>query len=405
MTRLTLKTFWSRRRRVEDLAAGLERIKELLGPGLEGQDDSAARHDLDSLNKDVSRLAGRVEARLDDLAAERTHLLTVLDSLSEGVLVADARGRTLLVNPVWRVLFGVSGEVEGTTAIELTRQTAIDRMIAETLSSGQGTEIEIELSRGRSRTVILTSSPLTDGAGVVVLARDLTPFLRGGEIRRDFVANVSHELKTPLSAIRGFAETLNDGALEEPEAAGRFTRRILKQCGRLEALLTDLLTLSRLEHPATASGWIPVDLGALVEETIELMRDTIRDRGLEISVDIDRVGLFDGDAEALERLSINLLENAIKYNRPDGRVDVRLFEQDGTAVLEVADTGIGIPPASLERLFERFYRVDKGRSREEGGTGLGLAIVKHAAQLHGGKVEIESELGRGSTFRVLLPLH
>ncbi len=398
-----LSSRWPRRRELDGLKAGVAELAELVGSETDGGHGRLETRDSGSLGDQVKELARDIEARLGNLTAERAHLRAVLDSLSEGVLVADARGRAVLVNPPWQRLFGVSGEAGGTTAIELTQQAALDRAVAETLESGKETEIELEVSLGQTRTVIVTSAPLTDGAGVVVLARDLTPFLRAGEIRRDFVANVSHELKTPLSAIRGFAETLADGALEDPQAAERFTRRILRQCERLEALLSDLLTLSRLEHPAASSGWAPVDMRSIVEEAVELTSDAAADRGLEISVDLETVRHFDGDAEALARLSTNLLENAVKYNRPEGRVEVRLFERAEVMILEVTDTGIGIPPGALERLFERFYRVDKGRSREEGGTGLGLAIVKHAAQLHGGKVEVESELGRGSTFRALLP--
>ncbi len=352
----------------------------------------------------LQRLGDHARLRLERLAGEREHLLTVLGSMSEGVLVADAGGRSMLVNAPWRELFGVTGEAEGRTVLELTRQTALERMISETLESGQGRQIELDVTRGRRRTVILASSPLPDGAGVVVLARDLTPLLRVGEIRRDFVANVSHELKTPLSAIRGFAETLREGALDDRETAGRFLDRILKQCQRLEALLSDLLTLSRLEEPAARSHWGEIDVGAVLDEAIELTAEGAVERGVELSVDRQPVPPIQGDAEAIVRLCINLLENAIKYNRPGGRVEVRLAAEDDRIVLEIADTGIGIAPESVDRLFERFYRVDKGRSRDEGGTGLGLAIVKHAAQLHGGSVEVESELGTGSRFRVTLPL-
>lgn len=347
--------------------------------------------------------ASDLEQRLAQLGSQRERLLTILGSMSEGVLVSDASGRAVLVNERWRELFGVRGEVEGRSVLEVTRQAALDRMISETLSTGLRGQVELDIELDRRRTVILTGAPLTDGGGVVVLARDLTPFLRVGEIRRDFVANVSHELKTPLSAIRGFAETLHEGAIDDPAAAPRFVGRILKQCQRLEALLTDLLTLSRLEHPAAQSGWTEIDLAALVTEAIDLIEEGMRERELRLEVNVRPVPTFEGDAEAIMRLCSNLLENAIKYNRPRGRVEVRLDQHDDRIVLEVSDTGIGISQDSIDRLFERFYRVDKGRSRDEGGTGLGLAIVKHAAQLHGGTVQVESELGRGSTFRVSLP--
>jgi two-component system phosphate regulon sensor histidine kinase PhoR len=239
---------------------------------------------------------------------------------------------------------------------------------------------------------------------VVVVARDTTELRRLIEIRRDFVANVSHELKTPLAAIRGYAETLRDGALEEPETAARFTGRILRQCRRLQALLDDLLTLSRLESLELPPQREPVDLNLLVARTLDLVSSAAREKQVELRFEPGPLEPVAGDPDGIERMIVNLIDNALKYNRPGGEVRVRLAARDGEALIEVADTGIGIPQEAIPRIFERFYRVDKGRSREEGGTGLGLAIVKHVAQAHGGQVEVESRIGRGSTFRVRLPV-
>jgi two-component system phosphate regulon sensor histidine kinase PhoR len=235
-----------------------------------------------------------------------------------------------------------------------------------------------------------------------VVARDTTELTRVADMRRDFVGNVSHELKTPLAAIRGFAETLRDGALDEPPVARRFTERILEQCRRLQALLDDLLTLSRLETVALRERE-PVELEDLVRRAVDVLAPLAREKRVEVDVVTTRIPAVLGEADAMERLVLNLLENALKYNRPDGRVTVLLSAPGPEVLLEVRDTGIGIPPESLPRIFERFYRVDKGRAREEGGTGLGLAIVKHVAQAHGGQVEVDSRLGRGTTFRVRLP--
>jgi len=224
-------------------------------------------------------------------------------------------------------------------------------------------------------------------------------------VRRDFVANVSHELKTPLAAIRGMAETLRDGALGDTETAHRFVGRILEQCARLQALLEDLLTLSRLESPLGAKDPEPVDLGGLARLASEVIGPAAAERGVVLEVTTARAEetTIPGDADALERLLLNLLDNAVKYNRPGGTVWLDIRRDAEHAVVEVRDTGIGIPAEHRPRIFERFYRVDRARSREGGGTGLGLAIVKHVAQLHGGRVEVESEPGKGSTFRVLLP--
>jgi two-component system phosphate regulon sensor histidine kinase PhoR len=335
---------------------------------------------------------------------ERDHLRTILASMSEGVLVVGADAHAQYGNPAFARLFSLAHDVTGRAAPEISRHPRLAEIIRATLEGGisQTAELEIELPERRS--LSLASASLGVGQGAVVVARDTTAFTLLTKMRRDFVANVSHELKTPLSAIRGFAETLRDGALDDAPAARRFTERILVQCRRLQALLDDLLTLSRLESVDTAA--LPmekVDLAPLVERAVELVGATAREKAVEIKVELEPVPLVSGHPASLERLAVNLLDNAVKYNRPGGKVAVALAPRQASVVLQVIDTGIGIPASSLPRLFERFYRVDKGRSREEGGTGLGLAIVKHIAQLHGGRVEVESKEGIGSTFRVTLP--
>jgi two-component system phosphate regulon sensor histidine kinase PhoR len=321
-------------------------------------------------------------------------------------------------------------------------------LIHATLERGEDRTAVVEVRSPERRTVALAATPLAwrppgseprpgeapeqagtpkGGAapreiqGAVVVARDTTQATRLDEMRRDFVANVSHELKTPLSAIRAYAETLRDGALEDRPAAQRFVARILEQSRRLQALLDDLLTLSRLESLEERPRREPVDLLPILRRAVEVVEDAARGRGIEVRIEeppgaAAPVPPVLADREGLERLTTNLLENAVKYNREGGRVAIRLSRtasgeapgERGHAVLEVADTGIGIPEEALPRIFERFYRVDKGRARPEGGgaggTGLGLAIVKHVTQSAGGQVEVESELGVGTTFRVRLPL-
>ena len=238
----------------------------------------------------------------------------------------------------------------------------------------------------------------------MLVVRDVTETERLHRMRREFVANVSHELKTPLSAIQGYAETLVDGALDERATALRFSERILEQCRRLGELLDDLLTLSRLEGAESIRGPERLDLRELAVEATELVLQRAAAKPVSLELEPGASPAVAGDWEGLLRLLTNLLDNAIKYNHPGGSVRVSLGSNDGSAVIEVTDSGIGIPAAHLPRIFERFYRVDKGRAREEGGTGLGLAIVKHVAQAHKGRVEVESTLGAGSTFRVYLPL-
>jgi two-component system phosphate regulon sensor histidine kinase PhoR len=374
--------------------------------------------DLAELAAAVNRMRDHTEAQMTALAAERDHLQAILASMSEGVLVVDGGGRAVLANPAFRRLFAVAGEVAGRLPYEVARHPQVAEVIAETLARGEARREEVSLEGGPApRTLALAGSALHPASrrqegrpGAVLVARDTTELTRLTRVRSEFVANVSHELKTPLSAIRGYAETLGDGALDEPPTARRFVDRILEQCRRLQALLDDLLTLSRLESPDVPVERRPVDLRRVVERSLETAAGRARERGVELAAELpdpDRPIAFEGDANNLERLLLNLLDNAIKYNRPGGDVTVRLEAEEGEdgpeVVLSVTDTGLGIPASALPRIFERFYRVDKGRARDEGGTGLGLAIVKHVAQSHGGRVEVESAPGVGSTFRVHLP--
>jgi two-component system phosphate regulon sensor histidine kinase PhoR len=352
----------------------------------------------------LNRLAATSEQQLDAMSRERDNLQEILASMSEGVLVVDRDGRALMINPAFYQLFDLVGDFTGRPALEIIRHPGFARLIEDTLRKRQPQSSQIVLPSAERRTLLLASAVLSGGErGAVVAARDTTELTRVADMRRDFVANVSHELKTPLAAIRGYAETLRDGALDEPPTARRFTDRILSQCRRLQELLDDLLILSRLEGTDAALDREPVDLDAVARRAVELLTPAAREKRVEIELVEEEVPAVQGDAGNLERLLLNLLDNAIKYNRPDGRITVRLGRCGGDALLEVSDTGIGIPAEAIPRIFERFYRVDKGRAREEGGTGLGLAIVKHIAQAHGGQVDVESRVGRGSTFRVRLP--
>ncbi|MGD2114996.1 MAG: ATP-binding protein, partial [Acidobacteriota bacterium] len=452
---------WIARRLIRPVARMAEGAAALAaGDYSERLDPPEERH-MAALAEAFNRMAGRVEEQMAAVRAERDHLEAIVSSMSDGVLVTDRAGRALLVNPELRRLFGVERppsdrserrdrlerpahpdrrtrwDPRGRLPLEIVRQPELARLVERTLAEGESFNLILELREPERRILALTSAALTSSStspgpdrtspaapfdpagpeGAVVVARDVTHSMRLDEMRRDFVANVSHELKTPLSAIRGLAETLRDGALEDAGAARRFTERILAQCRRLQELLDDLLALSRLEASDRRAEPEPVDLLAIARRAVDTVHETATARGVEVSLRPPerRPPLILGERESLERLLLNLLENGVKYNRPGGRVEVALGvvrEADGEAVLiEVSDTGIGIPEADLPRIFERFYRVEKGRSRDvprngrtEGGTGLGLAIVKHIAQSHGGRVEVESEAEVGTTFRVHLPL-
>lgn len=358
--------------------------------------------ELATLGAALERIAGEAKRQIAAVEAERNHLRASMASMAEGVLVTDRQGRPRLANPAFRELFGLAADAEVGALLDLARQPELIDLVARALAGEERATARLERLEPPPRWIALVATELGAGEGAVVIARDVTEAERLDRTRKDFVANVSHELKTPLAAIQGYAETLIDGALDERETALRFSRRILDQCRRLDDLLADLLTLSRLEGTA-ALRVEPVDLRATAAEAIELLAGAAAARQVALELEPGAAVPLAGDADGLLRLVANLVDNAVKYNRPGGRVRVRLETSEGQVRLEVEDDGIGIPTAALPRLFERFYRVDKGRAREEGGTGLGLAIVKHVAQAHAGSVEVESELGRGSRFRVLLP--
>ncbi len=361
--------------------------------------------ELATLGRALDRIATEARRQIAAVGAERNHLRSTIAGMGEGVLMADRAGNALLVNPAFRSLLGVAADASAEEVLALARQPRLGDLIERTLAHGIVGAEQITLTEPRRRIVALAAQALVEDQGVVVVARDITESEQLHQMRKDFVANVSHELRTPLAAIHGYAETLVDGAVAAPDTAMRFSRRILDQCRRLGELLDDLLTLSRLEGAEPLRAFEAVDLRNTAAEGIELLAGRAAARQVAVDLEPGAPGTVRGDADGLLRLVSNLIDNAIKYNRSGGTVQVRVLERDGHAVLEVADSGIGIPATALPRIFERFYRVDKGRAREEGGTGLGLAIVKHVAHAHSGRVEVESDPGRGTTFRVLIPRH
>lgn len=396
---------WLEKRRrapVEALAEGIERWAA--GDFEQRLAEDASDVTLRRMARSLNRMASVAQKQIGALQAESSYVQAVVDSMAEGVLVTDDSGTARIANPAFRRQFAFAGRAQGRKPLELTHQPRLARLVEATLESGEAQVEELDLDTTPPQLLVMVGSPLSDGAGSVVVTRDVTDLVRINRMRRDFVANVSHELKTPLTAIRGFAETLRDGAIEDAATAGRFLDRILGQSVRLQALLDDLLTLSRLESPEATAEREAVDMVELVHTGLEEVQPLAEQKGIEVASELAPDCAIPGEQESLERMVRNLLENAVRYNRHGGRVGVRLARSDGELLLEIEDSGVGIPSADLSRVFERFYRVDQARSREEGGTGLGLAIVKHAAQLHGGSVDVESVLGQGSVFRVRLPL-
>ena len=320
----------------------------------------------------------------------------VLSSMEEGVLLFDRSGATVFANEAARRHLGsVATGVDALLPLEFQR--AVRRAGFTAAVIGAAAEVGAP-----SRTLRARATPVGDDGAVLLVISDVTEARRIDSIRRDFVANASHELKTPAASIQAAAETLRHAAADDPAAVPRFAEQLETEAMRLTRIVADLLDLSRLESGSDLGERVRLD--AIVREDCARFRDQALRAGLTLSVDAADVTAVRGSARDLSLLVRNLVDNAIRYTGPGGTVRVTLVAEDGRVRLRVSDTGVGIPSRDLARIFERFYRVDRARSRETGGTGLGLAIVKHVAENHGGEVTVESELGVGTTFTVDLPV-
>jgi two-component system phosphate regulon sensor histidine kinase PhoR len=362
--------------------------------------------DLEGLAAELAAMTVRLRDRLDELTEERDRAGQIVDALGDGVLLLDGAGRLLVANPPARAWFGLPEDLRpGRPAHRVLGASQIPELVERAAEAGAPVTGNLTLVFPEYRTLALRAFPLVDRGPtgrIVVTLTDITQRRRLEVLRRDFVANASHELKTPVAAVRVLAETLLTALPDDPEAGRRFAERIGREAERLDALVRDLLDLSRVERGTLDVE--PVDLVGLAKEVVGGYADRAEERRIKLRSDLQPNVAMRGDRAQLGLLLSNLVDNAVRYTPARGTVCVRLDAGESRAVLQVTDTGEGIPESELPRVFERFYRVDKARARQTGGTGLGLAIVRHVAESHGGAVKVDSELGRGTTFTVTLPL-
>ncbi len=400
--------WWSGRSVRLALSRVHERLRALGTESFEpnGQVRTNALANEHALGEALAPMVATYHRRLGDLSTEKSRLEVIIESITEGILVTGHDGRVLLVNRALGRLLNLQGNAQGRPAAEFVRQAAVQQAIDRCLEQSRGDALEVEMGGdGSVRHLDVHVAPiLEEGAciGVVTVFYNITRLRQLERMRRDFVANVSHELRTPLTAIKGYAETLADGALDDRAASERFVGIISSHADRLNMLLDDLLDLSRLESDQFQIEKKSCDLRRLVESCSVAVSSAAEQKNIALSCDIAAGITVLCDPQHMEQAIINLLDNAVKYTPDGGRVMVVLRDTQGKLWLDISDSGIGIPSGDLGRIFERFYRVDKGRSRAMGGTGLGLAIVRHVVEAHGEKVQVSSQVGEGTTFSISL---
>jgi two-component system phosphate regulon sensor histidine kinase PhoR len=391
-------------------AAGLtsRRLRDLTGAARKmAAGDLATRtraggHDeIAALGAALDQFAESLSRSLGELRAERDLLTGILSSMNEGVLVVGGDGRIVLSNPALRAMLLVPQEAVGKSVLQVIRNADLNQVL-HAAAAGAASEAEVDLAGLRPRRVLVRAVPLQDAPrGVLAVFVDVTELRRLESVRRDFVANASHELRSPLTTVRAAAETLRS-VENDPKAAARFIELIQRNADRLASLIDDLLDLSRIESRELKLEVEPLDLGAVVDRALAQHAHRAQVKHITLRSELTGAPGVRADRRALDHVLGNLIDNALKYCPEGAAIRIAAVPENGRVRLSVSDTGPGISPEHLPRLFERFYRVDAGRSRELGGTGLGLSIVKHLVEAMGGAVSAESRVGAGSTFTFTL---
>ena len=389
--------------RTTQLRAFAERLLE---PGISGDRLPSADDELGALARALYDTAPRIRRLIDTLKLEGERRETILSSMVEGVLAVDPDLRVTFCNDSFARAVGAGIPVAaGVPLVELIRDPRLLEIMAQVAATGVRVERRLTLLTATSRSFDVLAGPLAGPAtrGALAILHDVTELDRLERVRKDFVANVSHELRTPLAAIHGYAETLLSGALDDTVNRQKFVEIILAQAGRLTNIASDLLALSELESNTSMSLAPAISVQAALQSALRIVESSAHLRDVRLVLGHLEDRKVNARELRLEQVFVNLLDNAVKFNRPNGEVRVETRADNGLIRITIADTGLGIPSEDLPRIFERFYRVDKARSREMGGTGLGLSIVKHAIEQMGGTVTVDSRLGEGSLFTIEIP--
>ncbi len=383
---------------------------ERLLQGWSEQENTTEDDELNGLRKALDYITAYPRSRVHVLEAERTKGTAILDNMTEGVIALDGQGYVILMNPAARRILDVAQDQgEGRTLLEVVRDKGLADWVemCQALDTAEPCKREIECYLPALRIIAVNAMPMpfsSERRGFLLVLHDITELRRLEKVRAEFVANVSHELRTPLTAIKGYLETVLDETRLESATHRRFLEIANSHAERMGRLINDLLNLSDIETGKVVLHPIPISLGAFVQDVSAMFEKDAAKQDVKLVNQVPPDLWVQADRDRLSQILVNLLDNAVKYTPKGGTVSFLAAKADANQVrIAVRDTGQGIPPNDLPRITERFYRVDKARSRVEGGTGLGLAIVKHLVQLHGGTLHIESEYGKGTTIEFMLP--
>lgn len=367
-----------------------------------------ARDELGELVNALNYMSEQIHTKMEDVTVSKLRLEAVLLSMFEGVMVVDPASRILLINQALRDVFSIKGDVAGRKPIEVIRNVEIQEITDNVIILNRRFETkEIAVIMPEEKILLVHAAPVIRAErieGAVLVFHDITGLRRLERIRQDFVANVSHELRTPVSSIKGYAETLLEGALEDKGHAKEFVNIIYSSSERLARLIDDILDLSKIESGKVKMALKPCSVRFIVKRSAKGFDKEIKDKSITLDFYIpDDIPKILADEAKLQQVLVNLIDNAVKYTYNKGRICISIEDAGRFVRFNVTDTGIGIPEKDIPRIFERFYRVDKARSRELGGTGLGLSIVKHIVYAHNGEVSVNSIEGKGSTFSFTIP--
>lgn len=390
---------WFSRRLVRPLQIMEQNAANILEGGRPGNLNIKTGDEMESLAKALNQMTKKLDKNMKRVKSQNAQLEGIMNAIDKGLLAIDKKGRIMLINQVAKDMFCITQDISRALFSDFIRDRKITDFITGSAKSGQ-TELLYN-----EKIYSVRKNPISRGAGMIVMFSDITEMKKLENMRSEFVSNVTHELKTPLTSIKGFAETLKEGAIEDPKAAAHFLDIIEIEADRLSRLISDTLSLSAIETLKEDTPDAPVEFQDVVSAVYAVMKSHFEKKNIifvkSVAPDIGPVA---ASGEKLQQVLLNLLSNAVMYNNPGGHVWLYAFRRNENFILQVKDDGIGIAKENLERIFERFYTVDKSRSKKSGGTGLGLSIVKHIALLYKGTVQAESKYGEGSCFTVTLPV-